>query len=150
MAARKSKQPDAISAEARAFTIVLEDIRAQNKAFGEGQELLREGQDQLREGQEQLREGQGQLRESHERLREELRAGFAEVDRRFGEVDRRFEKVDRRFEQMDRRFDRIEQDVGLVKIAVLDHSRELKETRAALANKVDRHEVETLVARGVR
>ena len=129
MAARKSKQPEATSAEARAFTIVLEDIRAQNKAFGEGQELLREGQEQLREGQEQLREGQEQLREGQEQLREEMRAGFAEVDRRF---------------------DRIEQDVGLVKIAVLDHARELKEIRVTLGNKVDRHELETLVARGMR
>jgi hypothetical protein len=115
MAARKSRHPEAATAEARAFTIVLEEIRAQNKGFGEGQELLRE---------------------SHELLREEMRAGFAEVDRRF--------------EHVDRRFDRIEQDVGLVKIAVLDHARELKEIRVALGNKVDRHELETLVARGVR
>jgi hypothetical protein len=76
-------------------------------------------------------------------LREEMRAGFAEVDRRFGEVDRRFEQVDRRL-------DRLEQDVGLVKIAVVDHARDLKEIRAALGNKVDRHELETLVVRGMR
>jgi hypothetical protein len=108
MAARKSKQTEATTAEARAFTIVLEEIRAQNKGFGEGQELLREQVGVLRE---------------------EMRAGFAEVDQRF---------------------DHIEQDVGLVKIAVLDHARELKEIRVALGNKVDRHELETLVARGMR
>jgi hypothetical protein len=122
MAARKSKQTEATTAEARAFTIVLEEIRAQNKGFGEGQELLREQM--------------GVLREEVGGLREEMRAGFAEVDRRFAQVDRRF--------------DHIEQDVGLVKIAVLDHARELKEIRVALGNKVDRHELETLVARGVR
>src|SRR5580692_10869108 len=70
MAARKSKQPEATSAEARAFTIVLEDIRAQNKAFGEGQELLRESQELLRESQERLCEGQERLREGQEQLRE--------------------------------------------------------------------------------
>jgi hypothetical protein len=129
MAARKSKQPEATTAEARAFTIVLEEIRAQNNGFGEGQELLREGQEFLREGQERLREGQERLREQMGQLRDEMQAGFAEVDRRF---------------------DRIEQDVGLVKIAVLDHARELKEIRVELGNKVDRHELETLVARGVR
>jgi hypothetical protein len=143
MAARKNKQPESTTAEARAFTIVLEEIRAQNKGFGDGQELLREGQELLREGQELLREGQEVLREGQEvlrgqmdLLRDQMRAGFAEVDRRF--------------EQVDRRFDRVEQDVGLVKIAALDHARELKEIRAELGNKVDRHELETLVARGAR
>ena len=104
MAARKSKQPEATGAEARAFTIVLEEIRAQNKGFGEGQELLREGQEVLREQMGLLREGQEGLRE----------------------------------------------EIGLVKIAVLDHARELKEIRVTLGNKVDRHELETLVARGMR
>jgi hypothetical protein len=115
MAARRSKQPEATGAEARAFTIVLEEIRAQNKGFGEGQQLLREQMGGLRE---------------------EMRAGFGEVDRRF--------------EQVDRRLDRLEQDVGLVKIAVVGHARDLKEIRAALGNKVDRHELETLVVRGMR
>jgi uncharacterized coiled-coil DUF342 family protein len=150
MAARKSKQPEATTAEARAFTIVLEEIRAQNKGFGEGQELLREQMGVLREevgglrqevgGLRQevggLRQEVGGLRQEVGGLREEMRAGFAEVDRRFAQVDRRF--------------DRVEQDVGLVKIAVLDHARELKEIRVALGNKVDRHELEALVARGMR
>jgi hypothetical protein len=39
-------------------------------------------------------------------------------------------------------------DVRLVKIAVLDHARELKEIRTELQKKVDRDEVERLVARG--
>jgi archaellum component FlaC len=122
MATRKGKHPGAESTEAHAFTVVLEEIRAQNKAFGEGQELLRD----------------------------QMRASFEEVDRRFEQVDRRFEQIDHRFEQMDQRFERIEQDVGLVKIAVLDHARELKEIRTALDRKVDRDEVEAIVARAMR
>jgi chromosome segregation ATPase len=150
MAARRSKQPEATGAEARAFTIVLEEIRAQNKGFGEGQQLLREQMGGLRHEMGGLRDEMGGLRDElgglrHEMgvlrdelggLREEMRAGFAQVDRRF--------------EHVDRRLDRLEQDVGLVKIAVVDHSRDLKEIRAALGNKVDRHELETLVARGMR
>ena len=129
MAARKSKQTEATGAEARAFTVVLEEIRAQNKGFGEGQELLREQMGALRGQMGALGEEVGVLGEQVGVLREEMRAGFAQVDRRF---------------------ERIEQDVGLVKIAVLDHARELKEIRVALGNKVDRHELEMLVARGMR
>jgi chromosome segregation ATPase len=163
MAARKTTRPKTTSPEARAFVVVLEEIRAQNKVFGEGQQLLRE----------------------------QMSAGFEEVNRRFEQVDLRFEQVDLRFEQVDRRFERVEhdiaeirqdiaeirqdvvdirqditeirqdvvdirqditeirQDVGLVKIAVLDHSRELKEVRVALDKKVDRDEVEGIAQRVV-
>jgi hypothetical protein len=68
-------------------------------------------------------------------LREQMTAGF--------------EEMNRRFEQVDHRFDHIEQDLGLVKIAVLDHSRELKEIRVALDKKVDGDEVEAVVQRVV-
>ena len=108
MAARKTRQPKAAYPDVRAFTVVLEEIRSQNKVFGEGQQLLRE----------------------------QMQAGF--------------EEVRLRFEQVDRRFDRLEHDVGLVKGAVLAHTHELKEIRAALEKKVDRDEVEAIVARGVR
>jgi hypothetical protein len=140
MAARKNKATKTTSEEARAFVVVLEEIRAQNKVFGEGQQLLHEQQQMLRQEQQMLRQ--------------EMLAGFAEVHRRFQEVDRRFQEVDRRFEAVDGRFDRVEhdiaeirQDVGLVKIAVLDHARELKEVRVALEKKVDRDEVEGIVHR---
>ncbi len=126
MAGRKIQAPRTTSSEARAFVVVLEEIRAQNKVFGEGQQLLHE----------------------------QMSAGFEEVNHRFEQVNHRFEEVNCRFEQVDRRFDRVEhdiaeirQDVGLVKIAVLDHSRELKEIRVALEKKVDRDEVEGIVQR---
>ncbi len=114
MAAPTTKQPTSRAADTRAFVVVLEEIRAQNKVFGEGQQLLRE----------------------------QMLAGFAEVNQRF-------EQVDWRFEQVDRRFERIEHDVGLVKTAVLEHARELKEIRVGLERKVDRDAVEAIVERVV-
>jgi hypothetical protein len=124
----------------REFTVVLEDLRSQFNVFGEA-----------------LR---GQ-RESIEALRENMEERFALVDRRFDQVDRRFEKV--------------ESELGLVKTAVIEHSHELRELRTtasdhgrlladhghelreirvtvtridgALANKVDRGEVEAIVER---
>jgi hypothetical protein len=110
MGARKMKPPRTASSQTRAFTVVLEEIRAQNKGFGEAQQLLRE----------------------------QMTAGFEQINRRF-------EQNDRRFEQVDRRFERVEHDLGLVKIAALDHSRELKEIRAGLEKKIDRDEVEAIV-----
>ena len=72
-------------------------------------------------------------------LSDKVTAGFADVDRRFEQVDRRFEQVDR--------------DLGLVKAAILDHGRELKELRGAVetlaATKVDRDEVAGIVERVV-
>jgi type I site-specific restriction endonuclease len=133
MAARKNKAPKTSSEEARAFVVVLEEIRAQNKVFGEGQQLLHEQQQTLRQEQQMLRQ--------------EMSAGFAEVHRRFQEVDLRFEAVDRRFDRVEHDIAEIRQDVGLVKIAVLDHARELKEVRVALEKKVDRDEVEGIVHR---
>ncbi|MGD0529824.1 MAG: hypothetical protein ABSE49_32110 [Polyangiaceae bacterium] len=133
MAARKNKASKSTSAEARAFVVVLEEIRAQNKVFGEGQQLLHEQQQTLRQEQQMLRQ--------------EMSAGFAEVHRRFQEVDLRFEAVDRRFDRVEHDIAEIRQDVGLVKIAVLDHARELKEVRVALEKKVDRDEVEGIVHR---
>ncbi len=111
--------PDA----AHQFTIVVEEIRAQGKVFGEGLELLRE----------------------------QMQAGFAEVDRRFEQVDRRFEQIDGRFEQIDGRLEQIDGRLGRVEDAVVQHGRELKlhgeQLRAIAEKKVDREEVEAIVER---
>jgi hypothetical protein len=72
MAARKTKPPRTTSADVRAFTVVLEEIRAQDKVFGEGQQLLHEQHEMLR--QEQLL------------LRQEMSVGFAEVKRDVAEI----------------------------------------------------------------
>ena len=140
MPGRKITAPKTTSSEARAFAVVLEEIRAQNKVFGEGQQLLRE----------------------------QMSAGFAEVNHRFEQVDRRFERVEhditeirqdvteirqdvteirRDITEIRQDITDVRQDVGLVKIAVLDHSRELKEIRVGLEKKVDRDEAEGIVQR---
>jgi hypothetical protein len=82
-------------------------------------------------------------------LRETMEAGFVAVDRRFDAIDRRFEAVDRRFDAMDGRLDRVEGDLALVKTAVLENSRDLKDLRVAVTRKVDRDEVEAIVALAV-
>jgi hypothetical protein len=63
----------------------------------------------------------------------------------FAEMNARFEQIDARFEQIDARFDRVEADIGVMKLAILentrelaDHGRQLREIRVALDNKVDR------------
>ena len=119
MAGRKITAPKTTSSEARAFAVVLEEIRAQNKVFGEGQQLLRE----------------------------QMPAGFAEVNHRFEQVDRRFERVEHNITEIRQDITDVRQHVGLVKIAVLDHSRELKEIRVGLEKKVDRDEAEGIVQR---
>jgi chromosome segregation ATPase len=72
------------------------------------------------------------------------------VERQFEQIERRFEQIDRRFEQIDRRFERVEGSLGLLKVAVLDNSRELSELRRSiderLDRKVDRDEIEGLLA----
>jgi hypothetical protein len=64
-----------------------------------------------------------------------------------------FEEMHRRFVEVDQRFDRVERDLGLVKVAVLAHGRELRELRSTVtdlaATKVNRDEVETIVERVV-
>ena len=123
------------SSEARNFTVVLEDIRAQFSVFGE----------------------------ALHGMREHMEARFEAVDERFDGIDRRFEAVDRRFEAVDSRFDRMDHELGLVKTVVLENSRELKDhglelkqirlaaavTSGVLDEKVGRAEVVEFVERAV-
>ena len=66
-----------------------------------------------------------------------------------GEVDLRFEAVDRRFDAVDARSDRTDGELALVKAAVLENNRELKELRGAVTRMVNRDEVEAIVARAL-
>ena len=132
MGARKKSSTKATSDEARGFAVVVETMHAELKVFGEALGGLRT---QMTDGFEEM----------HRR--------FAEVDRRFDRVDQRFAGVDQRLDGMDQRFDRVERDLGLVKVAVLAHGRELRELRSTVtdlaATKVNRDEVETIVERVV-
>jgi hypothetical protein len=89
-------------------------------------------------------------------LAQQMSAGFAQVDARFAQVDARFAQVDARFDGVDR-------EVNLVKGAVLEHGRELRDIRTtltridtrvtrieiALDTKVTRDEVESIVERAM-
>ena len=78
-------------------------------------------------------------------LGESVNRQLGEVHARFDQVDRRFDQVDQRFEQVDRRFEQTDRELALVKIAVLETHREVKELRHAVvdldARKVDRNEL---------
>ncbi len=100
------------SADARAFTVAVEQMQSQFKVFGEA--LLG--------------------------LTEEVRTGFARVDARFEQVDARFDRIDARFEQVDARFEQVEgrldhldREVGLVKVAVLENARDIRDVKTSLA-----------------
>ena len=59
------------------------------------------------------------------------------MDARFGAVDSRFDAVDRRFDAVER----ADGELALVKVAVLENTRELKELRGAVSRLVNRDEV---------
>jgi hypothetical protein len=71
------------------------------------------------------------------------------MDARFGAVDCRFDAVDRRFDAVEARADRTDGELALVKVAVLENSRELKELRGAVSRLVGRDEVEAIVGRAL-
>ncbi len=68
-------------------------------------------------------------------LRQQVTDGFERVDRELGDVKRDLAEV--------------KVDLGLVKSAVTTHTRELREIRGALGNKVERGEVEAIVEHAV-
>ena len=87
------------------------------------------------------------LRSQFKVFAEALQGLEEKVDRGFAAVDARFAAVDARFGQIDARFERNE-------AAVLENSREIRDVRSAVARievamekKVDRDEVEAIVAR---
>jgi hypothetical protein len=98
------------------------------------------------------------------RKKEDALAGFTVVledirsqFRVFGEalqgiretMDARFGAVDRRFDTVDARADRTDGELALVKVAVLENNRELRELRGAVSRLVNRDEVEAIVARAL-
>jgi uncharacterized coiled-coil DUF342 family protein len=113
MAARKIKPPKTASSEGRAFVVVLEEIHAQNRGFGEGvaRAIGGIGQDigEIRQDIVEVRRDMGEMRQDIVEMRQDI------VEMRQDIVEVRHDIVE------------IRHDVGLVTIAVLDHSRELKQ-----------------------
>jgi hypothetical protein len=135
MAARRKRTGRREPEGARAFAVVVEEMRGHFKAFGE----RLDGLDEKVTGLDEKVTG----------LDEKVTAGFARVDERFAQIDERFAQIDERFAQVDARFAQVDEsfaevkhELGLVKTVVLEHGRLLKE-------KVDRDEVEAVVERVV-
>jgi hypothetical protein len=109
MAGRKKGPPMSPPDGERAFAVVVEQLRGEFKVFGGALGGLREEMTELRQDMTELRQ--------------QVTDGFASVDRRFERVEHELGEV------------RV--DLALVKSAATTHSRELREIRSALGNKVD-------------
>jgi septal ring factor EnvC (AmiA/AmiB activator) len=128
VAARKKipSNTPAPPADAAGFVVVLEDIRSQFKVFGDA------------------------LRSS----REESARHFEQIDHRFDQVDHRLDQHDIRFATLDREIREIRRDVGAVRGDLGAVRGDLDDVRStvgrieiALASKVNRDEVESIVQR---
>jgi hypothetical protein len=117
MAGRKKGPPVPPPEGERAFAVAVEQLRGEFKVFGGALGGLREEMTELRQDVTELRQ--------------QVTDGFASVDRRFERVEHELGEV------------RV--DLALVKSAATTHSRELREIRSALGNKVERGEVEAIV-----
>jgi chromosome segregation ATPase len=126
MAARKkpaSKKPTP-PLDAPSLVVILEDMRSQFTVFGEALQSSRE-----------------------------------ESARRFEQIDSRFEQIDSRFDQIDHRLDQHDTRFASLERAALENGRDIREVRRdvsevrrtvdridnALASKVNRDEVESIV-----
>ena len=74
---------------------------------------------------------------------------FERVDRELGDVKRDLGVVKSDSRRGQTRLGEVKVDLGLVKSAVTTHTRELREIRSALGNKVERGEVEAIVDHAV-
>jgi hypothetical protein len=142
MAVRKQEAKRArASASARGVGVVVEDLRSQFKVFGEALLGMREQMtSEFAAMTSEFAKVRAEMTSEFAAVRTETAAGFAQVDREIG---------------------LLKTDLGFVKTAVTDHSRELREIRVelketkaavvrvegALARKVDRDELEAIVQR---
>ncbi len=132
MAGRKRGPRNPPPDDARAFAVVVEQLRGDFKVFGEALGGFRR----------QVGEELGEFRQELGGLRQQMTDGFAAVDRRF-------ERVEHELAEVKRDLGDVKVDLGLVKSAVTTHTRELREIRGALGNKVERGEVEAIVEHAV-
>ena len=129
----------------RAFAVVVEQLRGDFKVFGEALGGLREDLGEVKRDLGEVKRDLGEVKLDLEEVKrdlgevkrdlEEVKLDLGEVKRDLGEV-----KVD---------LGEVKVDLGLVKAAVTTHTRELREVRGALGNKVERGEVEAIVEHAV-
>jgi archaellum component FlaC len=79
----------------------------------------------------------------------EVRRDLGEVKRDLGAVKRDLGEVERDVGELQRELGDVKVDLGLVKSAVTTPTRELRGIRGAVANKVERGEVEAIVEHAV-
>jgi chromosome segregation ATPase len=106
---------------ARAFAVVVEQMRGHFRAFGEKLDMVNDS-----------------LSRRIDAVNDSLSRRISELEQR---MDARFEQVEGRFEQVEGRLDRIEGRLDRVEDALLQHTRQLKAIRAALDRKVDRDDM---------
>jgi chromosome segregation ATPase len=152
MAGRKKGPPipphDAREGE-RAFAVVVEQLRGEFKVFGEALGGLRQ---QMTDGFERVDREIGEVKRDLVEVKRDLvevKRDLVEVKRDLVEVKRDLVEVNRDLVEVKRDLGEVKVDLGLVKAAVTTHTRELREIRGALGNKVERGEVEAIVEHAV-
>jgi archaellum component FlaC len=130
MAGRKRDPSVSAPDGARAFTVVLEQLHGEFRVFGEALGGLRQ----------HMNDRFDAVDRRFERVEHEL----GEVKRDLVEVKRDLVQVKQDLGDVQRDLADVKVDLGLVKSAATTHSRELREIRAALGNKVERGEVEAI------
>ncbi len=166
MAGRKKGPPipphDAREGE-RAFAVVVEQLRGEFKVFGEALGGLRQ---QMTDGFERVDREIGEVKRDLVEVKRDLvevkrdlvevkrdlvevKSDLVEVKRDLVEVKRDLVEVNRDLVEVKRDLGEVKVDLGLVKAAVTTHTRELREIRGALGNKVERGEVEAIVEHAV-
>jgi chromosome segregation ATPase len=152
MAGRKKgppKSPPPTGDGERAFAVVVEQLRGEFKVFGEALGGLRQ---QMTDGFARVDRELGEIRRDVGEVKQDLaevKRDVGEVKRELGEVKRDLGEVQRDLGEVKRELGDVKVDLGLVKSAVTTHTRELREIRGALGNKVERGEVEAIVDHAV-
>ena len=122
--------PSRLVAQERAFAVALESVRGDLRVVGEA--LQAQG-----DALQGFREEVGARFDEVDAQFRRVDARFDEVDTQFRQVGARFDEVDAQFRQVGAHFERVDTDLGLLKSAVIENTRELRQVRVALDAKVD-------------
>ncbi len=144
MAGRKRDPSVSAPDGARAFTVVLEQLHGEFRVFGEALGGLRQHMnDRFDAVDRRFERVEHELGEVKRDL-VEVKRDLVQVKQDLGDVQRDLADVQRDLGEVQRDLADVKVDLGLVKSAATTHSRELREIRAALGNKVERGEVEAI------
>jgi chromosome segregation ATPase len=151
MAGRKRDPSVSAPDGARAFTVVLEQLHGEFRVFGEALGGLRQHMndrfDAVDRRFERVEHELGEVKRDLVEVKRDLvevKRDLVQVKQDLGDVQRDLADVQRDLGEVQRDLADVKVDLGLVKSAATTHSRELREIRAALGNKVERGEVEAI------